>query len=183
MKFFGKTGPNHDGYQMVMEKSSQTEIRCRYLHQTDFRSSHRRSQKTRNSKGFCEDNLPLQMSEQNSQGRGMTDLASSSDTCPSRAGRQFLAAYQNQWWLLFQHTPPAVIKADKQFQQKEDAARKGCILKQLFYTYSSISGSSLSTSVPPLLSARAKEMSNYQKPLLDQGSIPPFLPQQRTGIR
>ena len=26
--------------------------------------------KTRNSEGFCEDNLPLQMSEQNSQGRG-----------------------------------------------------------------------------------------------------------------
>ena len=26
------------------------------------------SQKTRNSKGFCEDNLPLQMAEQNSPG-------------------------------------------------------------------------------------------------------------------
>ena len=51
---------------------------------------------TRNSEGFCEDNLLLQMSEQNSQGRGKTDPASSSDTCPSRAGRQFLLAYQNR---------------------------------------------------------------------------------------
>ena len=42
--------------------------------------------KTRNSEGFCEDNLLVQMSEQNSQGRGMTDLAYNSDTCPSRAG-------------------------------------------------------------------------------------------------
>ena len=43
---------------MVMEKTSQTEIRSRYLHQTDFASRNLRSQKTRNSKGFCEDNLP-----------------------------------------------------------------------------------------------------------------------------
>ena len=52
--------------------------------------------KTRNPEGFCEDNLPLQMSEQNRQGRGVTDTASSSDTRPSRAGIQFLLAYQNQ---------------------------------------------------------------------------------------
>lgn len=47
--------------------------------------------------GFCEDNLLLQMSEQNSHGRGKPDTSSSSDTRPSRAGRQFLFAYQNQW--------------------------------------------------------------------------------------
>ena len=51
---------------------------------------------TRNSEGFCEDNLLLQRPEQNSHGRGGTDTASSSDTRPSRAGRQFLLAYQNQ---------------------------------------------------------------------------------------
>ena len=97
MKFSVKTGPNHGGFKMVMEKTSQTEIRCCHLHQTDFASRSPRSQKTRTSKGFCEDNLLLQMSEQNSQGRGMTDLACKSDICPSRAGRRFLFVYQNQW--------------------------------------------------------------------------------------
>lgn len=53
--------------------------------------------KSCNSKGFCEDNLPLQMSEQNRQGRDVSGLASNSDTRPSRAGRQFLLVYQNQW--------------------------------------------------------------------------------------
>ena len=56
---------------MVMEKTSQTEIRCCHLHQTDFRSSHWRSQKTRNSKGFCEDNSPSVnvRAEQSQEGR------------------------------------------------------------------------------------------------------------------
>ena len=100
VNFSAKTGPNYDLVEKVMEKTSQTEIRYRYLHQTDFASRSPRSQKIRISKGFCEDNLPLQMSEQNSHGRGGTDTASGSDTRPSRAGRQFLLAYQNQWWLL-----------------------------------------------------------------------------------
>ena len=125
MKFSVKTGPNHGGFKMVMEKTSQTEIRCCHLHQTDFARRSPRSQKIRISMGFCEDNLPLQMSEQNSQGRGGTDTVSSSDTRPSRAVRRFLAAYQNQCWLLFGHTPPAVTKPDTQFQQKEDAAHNG----------------------------------------------------------
>ena len=43
---------------MVMEKIPQTEIRCRYLHQTDFARRSPHSQKIRISKGFCEDNLP-----------------------------------------------------------------------------------------------------------------------------
>lgn len=51
----------------------------------------------------------LQMSEQNNQGRGTTDTSYNSDTRPSRTGRQFLLVYQNQWWLFFQHMPPAVI--------------------------------------------------------------------------
>ena len=97
MKFSAKTGPNYDQAEKVMEKIPQTEIRYRYPYQTDSASRIPGSQKTRNSKGFCEDNLPLQMSEQNSQGRGTTGLASNSDTRPSRAGRQFLLAYQNQW--------------------------------------------------------------------------------------
>ena len=75
----------------------------------------------------------------------------------------------------------AVIKADTQFQQKEDAARKGCILIKPLFTF--ISDSLLSTFVPPLLFARETGMSNCQTPLSDQGSILPFLPQQRTGIR
>ena len=56
---------------MVMEKTSQTEIRCRYPYQTHFTGSHRRSQKTRNSKGFCEDNLPSVnvRTEQSREGR------------------------------------------------------------------------------------------------------------------
>ena len=94
--FSVKSGSNHDRSQVVMEKIPQTGKRCRYLHQTDFTSRIPGSQKTRNSNGFCEDNLPLQMSEQNSRGRGMTNATYNSDTRPSRAGRQFLLAYQNQ---------------------------------------------------------------------------------------
>lgn len=78
---------NYDGFKNIMEKILQTEISCRYSHQTHFTSNHRRSQNTRNSEGFCEDNLPLHMSEQNRHGRGKTGPASSSDTYPSRAGR------------------------------------------------------------------------------------------------
>lgn len=105
MKSSAKTGPNYGAFKSVIEKISQTEISCRYLHQTDFASHDPRSQKIRISKGFCEDNLLLQMVEQNSRGRGITDNAYNSNTCPSRAGRRFLIAYQNQWWLRLQHTP------------------------------------------------------------------------------
>ena len=51
-----------------------------YLHQTDFPSRIPRSQKTRESKEFCEDNLPLQMAEQNSQG-GAEPIMLSTPTC------------------------------------------------------------------------------------------------------
>ena len=95
-KLSAKTGPNYDDFKSAMEKASYTETSCRYLHQTDFARRSPHSQKIRISKGFCEDNLPLHMSEQNSHGRGKTDTSSSSDTCPSRAGIQFLLAYQNQ---------------------------------------------------------------------------------------
>jgi len=96
VKSCAKTDPNYGDSESVIEKITQAEKRYRYLHQTDFARRNPRSQKIRNSEGFCEDNLLLQMAEQNSQGRGVTDTASSSDTCPSRAGRQFLLAYQNQ---------------------------------------------------------------------------------------
>ena len=80
-----------------MEKTSQTRKRYRHSPQTDFPSRIPRSQKLRNSKGFCEDNLPPQMAEQNSQGRGMSDTASSSNPRPSRAVMRFLLTYQFQW--------------------------------------------------------------------------------------
>ena len=79
-----------------MEKTSQPQKRCRHPHQTDFPSRIPRSQKPHNSKGFCEDNLPQQMAEQNSQGRGMGDTASSSNPRPSRAVIRFLFAYNYQ---------------------------------------------------------------------------------------
>ena len=69
-KLSAKTGPNYDDFKSAMEKISQTGIRCRYLHQTDFARRSPRSQKIRNSEGFCEDNLLHQMSEKNSHGRG-----------------------------------------------------------------------------------------------------------------
>ena len=53
--------------------------------------------KTRNSKGFCEDNLLLQMSEQNSQGGAQPTLLTIPAYAPPASGRQFLLAYQNQW--------------------------------------------------------------------------------------
>ena len=54
-----------------MEKIPQTGKRCCHLHQTHFESSHRRRQKIRNSKGFCEDNLPSVnvRTEQSREGR------------------------------------------------------------------------------------------------------------------
>ena len=39
--FSVKSGPNHDCSQMVIGKILQTEISCRYSHQTHSRSSHR----------------------------------------------------------------------------------------------------------------------------------------------
>ena len=96
--FSAKTGPNYDDLKSIMGKTSQTETSCRYLHQTDFARRSPRSQKIRISKGFWEDNLSLQMAEQNSHGRGIADPAYNSDIRPSRVGRRFLAAYQNQWW-------------------------------------------------------------------------------------
>ena len=96
MKSCAKTDPNYGASESVIEKITQTEKRYRYLHQTDFARRNPRSQKIRNSEGFCEDNLLLQMAEQNLSGRGETDIASSSDTRPSQAGIQFLLAYQKQ---------------------------------------------------------------------------------------
>ena len=71
MKSSAKTGPNHDGSQMVMEKIPQTEISCRYSYQTDSVNRIPRRQKTRISKGFCEDNLPSVnvRTEQSREGR------------------------------------------------------------------------------------------------------------------
>ena len=67
-----------------MEKISQPEKRCLYPHQTDFPSRIPRSQKTRNSKGFCEDNLLLQMAEQNSQGGAEPAILSIPTRAPPR---------------------------------------------------------------------------------------------------
>ena len=75
---------NHDIFQILIENTYQIGKRCRYLHQTDFPSRIPRSQKTRNSKGFCEDNLPLQMAEQNSQGGAGPDILSIPTCAPPR---------------------------------------------------------------------------------------------------
>ena len=95
MKSSAETGPNYDALKSVIEIISQTEMNYHDLHQTDFSSSHQCRQKMSFSEGFCEDNLLLQMAEQNSQGRGITNLAYNSGICPSRAGKRFLIAYQN----------------------------------------------------------------------------------------
>ena len=52
--------------------------------------------KTRNSEGFCEDNLPLQMAERNSQGGARTTMLTILIHAPPASDRQFLLAYQNQ---------------------------------------------------------------------------------------
>ena len=106
-----------------MEKTSQTGKRCCYLHQTDFPSRIPSSQEPRNSKGFCEDNLPPQMAEQNSQRRGGAETAPSSNPRPSRAVMRFLFAYQIQCWLRFQHTQ-AVTEAVITGQPKTSTFRK-----------------------------------------------------------
>ena len=75
MELFGQKSPT--------EKSLKSEKRFPYLHHTVFLIRIPHSQKTRNSKGFCEDNLLLQMAEQNSHGRGGTDHAFHSNLRPS----------------------------------------------------------------------------------------------------
>ena len=70
--------------------------------------------------------MPLQMSEQNSHGRGITDPAYNSDIRPSWAGRQFLSAYKNQCWLLFYHAPPGSHKT-----RHTIPAKRGCCQERL----------------------------------------------------
>ena len=82
--------PDYDKPKCVTEKRPQTGngdvIRTRLIFQAVFPAV----KKTRNSKGFCEDNLPLQMAEQNLSGRGGTDRAFNSNLRPSQAGIQFI---------------------------------------------------------------------------------------------
>ena len=52
VNFSAKTGANYGVFKSVMEKISQTGIRLRYLHQTDFASRIPGSQKIRISEGF-----------------------------------------------------------------------------------------------------------------------------------
>ena len=123
--FSVKSGPNHDRFQVAMEKGSQTGKRCRYLHQTDFISRILRSQKIRISEGFCEDNLLLQMSERNSHGKGRsTMLTIPIHAPPGQADNSYLPTKINGDCC--SDTPPAVIKADIQFQQKS-----GCCQERL----------------------------------------------------
>ena len=76
--------------------------------------------------------MPLQMSEQNSQGRGKDDPAYNSNIRPP--GRQtILGCLPKSMMVAVPTHPRAVIKADTQFQQKEDAAHnRRHPLNQLF---------------------------------------------------
>ena len=77
--------------------------------------------KTRNSEGFCEDNLLLQMSEQNSQGGARpTMLTIPIHISPVQADNSYLLTKINND--CFSNTPLAGIKAVIIPAQKEDAA-------------------------------------------------------------
>ena len=106
-----------------MEKISQPEKRCLYPHQTDFPSRIPRSQKTRNSKGFCEDNLLLQMAEQNSQG-GAESIMLSTPTCAPPRQAYNLYILPIPILIAVPAHALAVKNTDTQFQQKEDAAQR-----------------------------------------------------------
>ena len=97
VKFSAKTGPNYDGFKSAIEKISQTGKRWRYLHQTDFANRIPRSHKNTQFGGVLWGQFALANGRTEQPGRGETDHAYNSCTCPSRAGRQFLLAYQNQW--------------------------------------------------------------------------------------
>lgn len=105
MKFSVKTGPNYDDLKSAIEKISQTGKRWRYLHQTDFASRIPGSHKNTQFGGVLWGQFAFANVRTEQPGRGKTDHAYNSDTHQPRAGRQFLLAYQNQWWSLFQHTP------------------------------------------------------------------------------
>ena len=106
-----------------MEKRSQTGRRRCYSHQTDFPSRIPRSQKTRNSKGFCEDNLLLQMAEQNSQG-GAEPAILSIPTCAPPRQAYNLYILPIPILIAVPAHALAVKNTDTQFQQKEDAAQR-----------------------------------------------------------
>ena len=101
-----------------------------YLHQTDFPSRIPRSQKTGNSKGFCEDNLLWQMTEQNSQG-GAEPAILSIPTCAPPRQAYNLYILPIPILIAVPAHALAVKNTDTQFQQKEDAARKAASSYQL----------------------------------------------------
>jgi len=80
---------------------------------------------TRNSEGFCEDNLLLQMSEQNSQGRGKTDPAYNSHIHPSRIRQTILCCLPKSMVGAVPTHASAVTKSDIQFQRKRGCCQEG----------------------------------------------------------
>ena len=115
MDFSDKKGSNYDQAENIMEKIPQTRKRYRYSHQTDFPSRIPRSQKTRNSKGFCEDNLLLQMAEQNSQG-GAESIMLSTPTCAPPGQAYNLYILPIPILIAVPAHAPAVKNTDTQFQ-------------------------------------------------------------------
>ena len=132
--FSVKSGPNHDRFQVAMEKGSQTGKRCRYLHQTDFISRILRSQKIRISEGFCEDNLLLQMSERNSHGKGRsTMLTIPIHAPPGQADNSYLLTKFNGDCC--SDAPRQSSKQTYNSNKKADAAKKGCIRLSIIWIY------------------------------------------------
>ena len=132
MKFSVKTGPNYDDLKSAIEKISQTGKRWRYLHQTDFASRIPGSHKNTQFGGVLWGQFASANVRTEQPGRGKTDHAYNSDTHQPRAGRQFLLAYQNQWWSLFQHTPRQSQNQTHNSSKKRMLPRKAASSYQLF---------------------------------------------------
>ena len=160
MKFSVKTGPNYDDLKSAIEKISQTGKRWRYLHQTDFASRIPGSHKNTQFGGVLWGQFASANVRTEQPGRGKTDHAYTSDTHQPRAGRQFLLAYQNQWWSLFQHTPRQSQNHAYNSNKKEDAAHQGCILLSIIWICTCPFPTGSWTAVPALRVSWQKEIHN-----------------------
>ena len=128
MKSSAKTCPNYGACKSVIEKIYQTEISCRYLHQTDFASRIPGSHKNTQFGGVLRGQFASANVRAEQPGRGTTNLAYNSGICPSRIRQTIPTCLPKSTVVAAPTHAPADTKPCLQIQQKEDAPNKGCIL-------------------------------------------------------
>ena len=82
MRFSAENDTNYGTLKSVIEKTSQTGKRCRYLHQTHFIGRHRRRQKTKIKRGSVRTICLSKCPNRTGNERGVIGLASNSNHTP-----------------------------------------------------------------------------------------------------